>query len=90
MTEQQEPYVTATATPIPDCNTHVMVLSKREREFIERWRKNPKAAALAVDPAMARLWDKLCRCYALARKREIEPIGLIDFIRLALYTANDA
>ncbi len=92
MSERQEPYVTATATPISNClkDAEVMVLSKREREFIERWRKNPKAAALAVDPAMARLWDKLCRCYALARKREIEPIGLIDFIRLALYTANDA
>ncbi len=90
MSEQQEPYCTATPTPDYLSATHVMVLSRREREFVEAWRKNPKAAALAVDPAMAKLWNKLCQCYSMARKREIEPVGLIDFIRLALYTANDA
>ncbi len=90
MSEQRIPYVTATATP-PDYlrGAEVIVLSKREREFIETWRRNSKAQAIAVDPAMARLWNKLCRLYAQARKRDIEPCIVVDMIRLEPYTLSD-
>ena len=89
MTEKQTPYVTATATPDYFTGAHVMVVSKRECEFIETWRKNGRAHAVAVDPDMAKLWDKLCRAYVDARKHNIEPVMLIDMIRLELYAAND-
>jgi hypothetical protein len=86
-----ESYVTATATPTPDYlrDAEVVVLSRREREFITVWRRNSKASALAVDPAMAKLWNKLCRLYAQARKHDIEPIVVVDMIRLDAYTLND-
>lgn len=65
------------------------MLSKRERELIDRWRKNSKAVAIVVDPSMAKLWDKLCRAYSAVRKREIEPLIVVDMVRLEAYNLND-
>ena len=89
MTEKQEPYVTATATPDLLRGTEVVVLTHTEHEVIERWRKDKSKAPIFVEPRMSRLWDQLCRAYAATRKGDIPPILVIDMNSLEPYSLSD-